>query len=33
MTKKKRGIDITGALSAFDNENVTEPKAEFGVKR
>ena len=33
MTKKKRGIDITGALSAFDNEYVTEPKAEFGVKK
>jgi len=32
MTKKK-GIDIAGALSAFDNEYVTEPKAEFGVKK
>jgi len=34
MTKKKKvGIDITGALSAFDNEYVTEPKAKFGVKK
>mgnify|MGYP003152236634 FL=1 len=32
MTKKK-GIDITGALSAFDNEYVTEPKAELGIKK
>ena len=32
MTKKK-GIDITGALSAFDNEYVTEPKAQFGIKK
>ena len=30
---KKKGIDITGALSAFDNEYVTEPKAELGVKK
>ena len=33
MTKKKRGIDITGGLSAFDNEYVTEPKAELGIKK
>ena len=32
MTKKK-GIDITGALSAFDDEYRTTPKAEFGLKK
>ena len=30
---KKKGIDITGALTAFDNEYVTEPKAELGIKK
>jgi len=33
MTKKKKGIDLTGSLSAFDDEYVTKPKAEFGVKK
>ena len=33
MTKKKKGIDLTGSLSAFDDEYVTRPKAEFGVKK
>ena len=32
MTKKK-GIDITGALSAFDDEYRTTPKAELGIKK
>ena len=33
MTKKKKGIDLTGSLSAFDDEYVTKPKAEFGLKK
>ena len=33
MTKKKKGIDITGALGAFDDEYVTIPRGELGIKK
>ena len=33
MSKKKKGIDITGAFGAFDDEYVTVPKGELGIKK
>ncbi len=30
---KKKGIDITGAFGAFDDEYVTVPKGELGLKK
>ena len=30
---KKKGIDITGAIGAFDDEYVTVPKGELGIKK
>lgn len=30
---KKKGIDITGAFGAFDDEYVTVPKGELGIKK
>ena len=30
---KKKGIDITGAIGAFDDEYVTVPRGELGIKK